>query len=114
MAAWVGRRMLRPDIVTTGGIRQAFPMRRYEEAANNEVEPRGAAGFDIYSHGSRAAAHKVGRAEDPLCGLCEEGVAQNAAHLLSCPGVADVKGRRWEQTWEDPEWCEKLAEAVRG
>ncbi|KAF8429992.1 hypothetical protein EV426DRAFT_708102 [Tirmania nivea] len=37
--------------------------------------------------------------------LCEEGVAQNAAHLLSCPGVADGDGRRWEQVWEDPEWC---------
>ncbi|KAF8418668.1 hypothetical protein EV426DRAFT_704452 [Tirmania nivea] len=38
----------------------------------------------------------------------------NAAHLLSCPGVADGKGRKWEQIWEDPEWCEKLAGAVRG
>ncbi|KAF8425339.1 hypothetical protein EV426DRAFT_708977 [Tirmania nivea] len=58
--------------------------------------------------------HKVGRVEDPLCGLCEEGVAQNAVHLLSCPGIADGIGREWEQIWEDPEWCEKLAEAVRG
>ncbi|KAF8417855.1 hypothetical protein EV426DRAFT_706592 [Tirmania nivea] len=58
--------------------------------------------------------HKIGRADDPRCGLCEEGVAQNAAHLLSCPGVADGKGRKWEQIWEDPEWCEKLAGAVRG
>ncbi|KAF8427706.1 hypothetical protein EV426DRAFT_682711 [Tirmania nivea] len=57
--------------------------------------------------------HKMGRADDPLCGLCEEGIAQNAAHILSCAGVADGKGRRWEQIWEDQEWCEKLAEAVR-
>ncbi|KAF8417651.1 hypothetical protein EV426DRAFT_709666 [Tirmania nivea] len=48
-----------------------------------------------------------------MCGLCEEGVAQNAVHLLRCPGVADGKGRKWEEIWEDPEWCEKLAEAVQ-
>ncbi|KAF8423374.1 hypothetical protein EV426DRAFT_717628 [Tirmania nivea] len=28
--------------------------------------------------------------------------------------LADDKGREWRQIWEDPEWCEKLAEAVRG
>ncbi|KAF8418270.1 hypothetical protein EV426DRAFT_700460 [Tirmania nivea] len=49
---------------------------------------------------------------DPMCGLCEEVVAQNAAHLLGCPGVADEKGRRWEEIWEDPEWCESLAEVM--
>ncbi|KAF8417335.1 hypothetical protein EV426DRAFT_706691 [Tirmania nivea] len=27
--------------------------------------------------------------------------------------VADGKGQRWEQLWKDPEWCEKVAEAVR-
>ncbi|KAF8416452.1 hypothetical protein EV426DRAFT_721806 [Tirmania nivea] len=43
----------------------------------------------------------------------EVGVAQNAAHLLRCPGVADGKGRRWEEIWDDPEWCEGVAEAVR-
>ncbi|KAF8416767.1 hypothetical protein EV426DRAFT_706743 [Tirmania nivea] len=62
----------------------------------------------------RVKAWDVGRAESPLCGLCEEGITQNAAHLLSCSGVADGKGRSWEQIWEDPEWCEKLAEVVRG
>ncbi|KAF8422217.1 hypothetical protein EV426DRAFT_706377 [Tirmania nivea] len=63
---------------------------------------------------ARARARVRLSADDPWCGLCEEGVAQNAAHLLSCPGVADGKGRKWEQIWEDPEWCEKLAGAVRG
>ncbi|KAF8416865.1 hypothetical protein EV426DRAFT_703194 [Tirmania nivea] len=58
--------------------------------------------------------HKVGRTADPMCGLCEEGVAQNAVHLLGCPGVADGKGRRWEEIWEDPEWCERLAEVPVG
>ncbi|KAF8421853.1 hypothetical protein EV426DRAFT_718548 [Tirmania nivea] len=44
---------------------------------------------------------KVGRADDPMCGLCEEGIAQDAAHLLRCPRVADDKAQRWEQIWDD-------------
>ncbi|KAF8422277.1 hypothetical protein EV426DRAFT_706499 [Tirmania nivea] len=95
--AWVDRRMLRPDIVTPAGIRQAFPMGRPSKQARwNREALRGLT------------------ADDPLCGLCEEGIAQNAAHLLPSPGVADGKGREWEQIWEDPEWGEKLAEALRG
>ncbi|KAF8418329.1 hypothetical protein EV426DRAFT_720687 [Tirmania nivea] len=31
----------------------------------------------------------------------------------STSGVADGKGRKWEEIWEDPEWCERLAEVVR-
>ncbi|KAF8418750.1 hypothetical protein EV426DRAFT_704571 [Tirmania nivea] len=77
--------------------------------AASEVDPRGAAVVDVHSDRPRTA----GRAEDPLCGLCERGIAQNAAHLLSCPGMADGRGRSWERIWEDAEWCEKLAEAVR-
>ncbi|KAF8416879.1 hypothetical protein EV426DRAFT_703220 [Tirmania nivea] len=47
--------------------------------------------------------------------MCDEGVAQNAAHLLECPGVADGRGRRWEQIgmsriWDEPELYE-LAKA---
>ncbi|KAF8418310.1 hypothetical protein EV426DRAFT_720673 [Tirmania nivea] len=104
--AWVGRRMLRPDVITPAGIRQAFPMGRPSKQTKwNREALRGV---------DRWWLHKVGRADDSSCGLCGEGVAQNAAHLLSCPGVADGKGREWEQIWEDPEWCEKLAEAVRG
>ncbi|KAF8416304.1 hypothetical protein EV426DRAFT_700104 [Tirmania nivea] len=83
----------------------------------DEMEPRSATGVDVVvtNRGpQRWWLHKIGRADDPWCGLCEVGVSQNAAHLLSCPGVADGKGRKWEQIWEDPEWCEKLAEAVRG
>ncbi|KAF8416564.1 hypothetical protein EV426DRAFT_704391 [Tirmania nivea] len=74
----------------------------------DEMEPISAMGVD------RWWLHKIGSANDPWCGLCEEGVAQNRTHLLSCPGVADGKGRKWEQIWEDPGWCEKLAGAVRG
>ncbi|KAF8427942.1 hypothetical protein EV426DRAFT_714825 [Tirmania nivea] len=48
----------------------------------------------------------VGRADDPLCALCGERIAQNAAHSLG-------RGRRWEEIWDDPEWCEKLAEGLR-
>ncbi|KAF8426754.1 hypothetical protein EV426DRAFT_702368 [Tirmania nivea] len=82
----VGRRTLRADIVTPAGIRQAFPMGRPSKQRSGAVTDRGPQCWWL---------HKVGRAEDPVCGLCEEGIAQNAAHLLSCAGVADEKGRRW-------------------
>ncbi|KAF8427960.1 hypothetical protein EV426DRAFT_700054 [Tirmania nivea] len=37
------------------------------------------------------------------------------ARIVNSPSiVADGKGREWEQIWEDPEWCQKLAGAVRG
>ncbi|KAF8427074.1 hypothetical protein EV426DRAFT_686742 [Tirmania nivea] len=112
--AWVGRRMLRPDVITPAGIRQAFPMGRLSRQTK---EQGGSAGmtYIVTDRGpQRWWLHKVGRVEGPLCGLCEEGVAQNAVHLLSCLGIADGKGREWKQIWEDPEWCEKLAGAVRG
>ncbi|KAF8416252.1 hypothetical protein EV426DRAFT_700412 [Tirmania nivea] len=113
--AWVGKRMLRPDIVTPAGIRQAFPMRRTSKQTKWNREALRGLTYVVTDRGpQRWWLHKIGRADDPRCGLCEEGVAQNAAHLLSCPGVADGKGRKWEQIWEDPEWCEKLAGAVRG
>ncbi|KAF8422234.1 hypothetical protein EV426DRAFT_706415 [Tirmania nivea] len=32
---------------------------------------------------------------------------------FSCTGEVDGVGGRWEQIWEDPEWCEKLATALR-
>ncbi|KAF8416400.1 hypothetical protein EV426DRAFT_703786 [Tirmania nivea] len=113
--AWVGKRMLRPDIVTPAGIRQAFPMGRPSKQTKWNREALRGLTYVVTDRGpQRWWLHKIGRADDPRCGLCEEGVAQNAAHLLSCPGVADGKGRKWEQIWEDPEWCEKLAGAVRG
>ncbi|KAF8415976.1 hypothetical protein EV426DRAFT_711781 [Tirmania nivea] len=87
-AAWVGRRMLRPDVITPAGIRQAIP------DGTKPLTDRGP---------QRWWLHKVGRAEDPVCGLSEEGVVQNAADLLTCPGVADGKERRWERMWVDPE-----------
>ncbi|KAF8418326.1 hypothetical protein EV426DRAFT_700547 [Tirmania nivea] len=113
--AWVGRRMLRPDVITPAGIRQAFPMGRPSKQTKWNREALRGLTYMVTDRGpQRWWLHKVGRADDSSCGLCGEGVAQNAAHLLSCPGVADGKGREWEQIWEDPEWCEKLAEAVGG
>ncbi|KAF8424370.1 hypothetical protein EV426DRAFT_712188 [Tirmania nivea] len=113
--AWVGKRMLRPDFITPAGIRQAFPMGRPSKQTKWNWEALRGLTYVVTDRGpQRWWLHKVGRAHDPLCGLCEEGVAQNAVHLLSCPGIAAGKGREWEQIWEDPEWCEKLAEAVRG
>ncbi|KAF8415634.1 hypothetical protein EV426DRAFT_700346 [Tirmania nivea] len=113
-AAWVGRRMLRPDIVTPAGIRQAFPMGRPSKQMKWNREALRGLTYIVTDRGpQRWWLHKVGRTADPMCGLCEEGVAQNAAHLLGCPRVADGKGRRWEEIWEDPEWCERLAEVVR-
>ncbi|KAF8415775.1 hypothetical protein EV426DRAFT_661913 [Tirmania nivea] len=112
-AAWVGSRMLRPDIVTPAGIRQAFPMGRPSKQAKWNREALRGLTYIVIDRGSqRWWLHKMGRVEeDPLCRLCGEGIAQNT---VSCPGVADGKGWRWKQIWEDPEWCEKLAEAVRG
>ncbi|KAF8417562.1 hypothetical protein EV426DRAFT_699641 [Tirmania nivea] len=113
-AAWVGKRMLRPDIVTPAGIRQAFPMGRPSKQTKWNREALRGLTYIVTDRGpQRWWLHKVGRAADPVCGLCEVGVAQNAAHLLRCPGVADGKGRRWEEIWDDPEWCEGVAEAVR-
>ncbi|KAF8426944.1 hypothetical protein EV426DRAFT_707167 [Tirmania nivea] len=57
--------------------------------------------------------HMVGRTEDPMCRLCDQEVAQNAAHLLKCPGMADGSGRQWEQIWDDLECCERLGEILR-
>ncbi|KAF8415768.1 hypothetical protein EV426DRAFT_706522 [Tirmania nivea] len=69
------------------GIRQAFPMGRPSKQAKWNQEAL------------RGLTDKVGRTEDTWCGLCEEGIAQNAAHLLRCTGVADGTGRKWEQIW---------------
>ncbi|KAF8416347.1 hypothetical protein EV426DRAFT_686810 [Tirmania nivea] len=96
-------------------IRQAFPMGRPSKQTKWNREALRGLTYMVTDRGpQRWWLHKVGRADDSSCGLCGEGLAQNAAHLLRCPGVADGKGREWEQIWEDPEWCEKLAEAVRG
>ncbi|KAF8417959.1 hypothetical protein EV426DRAFT_710166 [Tirmania nivea] len=104
--AWVGRRMLRPDVITPAGIRQAFPMGRPTKQTGWNREALRGLTYIVTDRGpQRWWLHKVGRADDPLCGLCGEGIAQNAAHLLSCTGVADGRGRRWEEIWEDPEWC---------
>ncbi|KAF8416439.1 hypothetical protein EV426DRAFT_721797 [Tirmania nivea] len=92
--AWVGRRMLRPDVITPAGIRQAFPMGRPSKQTKWNREALRGLTYMVTDRGpQRWWLHKVGRADDSSFGLCGEGVAQNAAHLLSCPGVADGKGR---------------------
>ncbi|KAF8417926.1 hypothetical protein EV426DRAFT_710120 [Tirmania nivea] len=96
------------------GIRQAFRMGRPSKQLKLNWEALRRLAYIVTDRGpQRWWLYTVGRVEDPLCGLCEEGIAQNTVHLLRCPEVADGKGREWEQIWDDPEWCEQLAEAVR-
>ena len=41
-------------------------------------------------------------------GSCEQGVVQNAAHILRCETVADGKGRTREQIEADPDFCREV------
>ncbi|KAF8422761.1 hypothetical protein EV426DRAFT_702598 [Tirmania nivea] len=66
----------------------------------NEVEPGSLTGADLY--GNRPGTTTL---------VAAQGGEGGGFDIQTV--VANEKGRRWKQIREDPEWCEKLAEAVR-
>ena len=44
---------------------------------------------------------------------CKYRVAHNAVYVLECKEIADGKGRKWEEIWQDQEWCRAVTVFLR-
>jgi len=99
-----------PSLATPAGIRQAYPLfqkKRHIKWDRDEV--RGLTYLHTDKGPMRQWLHKIGRAEHPRC-KCGE--VQNAAHLLASGCVGGQK-RRWEEIWEDREFCGEVTRFLR-
>ena len=103
----LGWRMLRPDIVTPVGIRQARLLHPKAPAHMRwSTKPiKGLVDMVTDKGSQRQWLWEIGKVEDPQC-VCDEWTAQNAAHLQQCPWMGDGRGRQRSR-------CGKMRSGVR-
>jgi len=103
--------MIKPDIVTPAGIRQAYISSTSEGPITftmvYECDQR------LSPHGDRQKPSETmalgdGKVKDPQC-VCDGWTAQNAAHLQQCPWVGDGRCRLAELIL-----YERMRSGVRG
>jgi len=109
----MGWRMLKPDVVTPAGIRQAHPL--HPKAPTHLRWSTKAIKGLVYMVADKGPQRQwlweIGKVEDPQC-VCNGWTAQNVAHLQQCPWVGDGRGQSAEQIWDDEEWCAKVVEFI--
>jgi len=109
----IGHRMQRPMVATPAGIKQQFPI--YPKAPEHlkwrTKAVKGLAYMVTDKGPQRQWRWEIGKCEEPRC-VCDGWTAQNAAHLMRCPGVGDGRGREWEAMWKDEEWCEAVVDFI--
>jgi len=99
-----------PSLATPAGIRQAYPLfRRKKHMKWDRDEVRGLTYLHTDKGPMRQWLHKIGKAEHPRCGC---GAVQNAAHLLTS-GCVGGQRRKWEEIWEDREFCGEVTRFLR-
>ena len=99
-----------PSLATPAGIRQAYPLferKRHMKWDRDEV--RGLTYLHTDKGPMRQWLFRIGKSEDPRCGC---GEVQNAAHLLAS-GCVGGKRRRWEDIWEDRDFCGEVTRFLR-
>ena len=103
-----------PDIATPAGIRQAYQIHGVSEQVRDwDREALKGLTYITTGRGPTGSWLKtIGKTEEGRCGVCEERTLQNGAHLLSCSGVGDGKGRTLEEAAEDMEWCRAVVRAL--
>ena len=105
--------------VERGGTAVATPAGGYTTRVPNI--PEGSGTFEVVSGSVRGLVYmitdkgpqrqwlwEIGKSEEQWC-VCDRWTPQNAAHLMLCPWVGDGKGRKYEELWQDEEWCEAVA-----
>ena len=99
-----------PSLTTPAGIRQTYQLfqkKRHMKWDRDEV--RGLTYLHTDKGPMKQWLFKIGKAEDPWC---ECGEVQNAAHLLTS-GCVGGKKRRWEEIWEDRDFCGEVTRFLR-
>lgn len=111
----IGQLMHLPDTPTPAGIRRPYRIHEVsKQVRSRDSEALKGLSYIVTDRGPTSGWLKtIGRLEDGTCKLCE-GVLQNSAHLRSCSGIGDGKGRPIEQAYEDMEWCRVVARALKG
>jgi len=107
---WMGTRMLKPDICTPAGNRQASLLhsKAPKHMGWSRMVLRGLTYLVTDKGPQRQWLKEMGKTEDPSC-VCDGWTPQNAAHLFICPWVGDGKGRSRKVASEDEEWCAAVA-----
>ena len=99
-----------PSLATPAGIRQTYQLfQRKKHMKWDRDEVRGITYLHMDKGPLRQWLHKIGKAEHTRC-KCGE--TQNAAHLLMS-GCVGGQRRRWEEIWEDREFCGRVTKFLR-
>lgn len=108
MMVYRGRVSQLPDQVTPAGIRQEYRIHSRPKHLGWDHKSMKGLTYIVTGRGpTRWWLKVIGRRDDDRCDC---GSIQNAAHLLSCPLIADGMGRTVEECWEDQQWCRAVAE----